>query len=108
MLRPHGNTSSHPRQRCVVAYRVILQLAWGPPPEGRPLACHVGCDNKSCLNPAHGRWGSHKDNARENKLLRAFKAALDELPSRQRAAFIAMEHPCRPLLDCQGFWRPAV
>lgn len=45
----------------VVASRLVCFLAHGPAPEGKPHALH-SCDNPSCCNPAHLRWGSQHDN----------------------------------------------
>ena len=41
--------------------RLVLEQAQGPPPEGKPLACHT-CDNKRCCDPNHLYWGSAGEN----------------------------------------------
>lgn len=41
---------------------VSLRLFAGPPPAGKPFACHT-CDNPNCVNPGHLWWGSTQDNA---------------------------------------------
>ena len=46
----------------LVASRVSAFLAYGPPPEGKGNAIH-SCDNPSCCNPKHLRWGNQKDNS---------------------------------------------
>lgn len=103
MVRPYSNWRSHPDQPCMVAYRLLLHLVWGPPPEGRPLACHVACDHHRCMNATHGRHGSHADNYHEWRLLRELYDALEELSPQEREAYLALHHPCRALLAGQGF-----
>ena len=50
MLRPWSDWGSRPNQPCRVAFRVLMWLCWGPPPEGH-IACHMACDHHGCLNP---------------------------------------------------------
>ncbi|WP_442800462.1 HNH endonuclease signature motif containing protein [Sphingopyxis sp. 113P3] len=45
----------------MLAHRVACTIAHGSPPEGKASALH-SCDNPPCCNPAHLRWGSHKEN----------------------------------------------
>lgn len=55
--------------RNVVASRISCFLAHGAPPQGRKNSLH-SCDNPSCCNPSHLRWGNQHDNvqdARERK-----------------------------------------
>lgn len=108
MVRPCGNTKTnkarHPgMQRAVVAFRLVLWLAWGTPFEGAE-ACHFACDHHGCMNPVHGRWGTHAENMAELEVLKEFKTALQCLPPNQRAAFVESDHPAHPLLFNQGFW----
>lgn len=107
MLRGWSNTTHHPTQRCVVAFRVVMWLCWGPPPTPksdlevpRTLACHVACDHHRCLNPTHGRWGTVHQNMHEWRLLREYRRLVLSLPAghAHRAA-----HPCHDLLANQGF-----
>ena len=42
------------------AYCIVLELATGITQEGKQ-ALH-SCDNCTCCNPSHLRWGSHQDN----------------------------------------------
>ena len=49
--------------RNAVASRVACALTYGPRPQG-VHALH-SCDNPSCCNPSHLRWGSHTDNMRD-------------------------------------------
>lgn len=108
MVRPEATEKRtwgvprHKGQRSVVAFRLVLWLTWRPPEAGE-IACHLGCDNHMCLNPAHGRWGTQADNEYENSLLAPFKAQLAQQPVQDRASFIKHHHPTRHLLARQGF-----
>lgn len=55
MLRPWANWRCHPDQPCMVAFRLLMWLTWGPPPGPGYFACHMACDNHQCMNPTHGR-----------------------------------------------------
>lgn len=46
--------------RTTGAHRIALILETGEAPEGA-LALH-SCHNRICVNPAHLRWGSYRDN----------------------------------------------
>lgn len=46
------------------AHRILCLLTHGQPKDPRMLAMHV-CDNPSCCNPAHLRWGTDSDNTRD-------------------------------------------
>lgn len=54
LVRPWSDCKGHKRQPCRVAFRILLWLVWGPPPD-KHIACHMACDHKQCMNPAHGR-----------------------------------------------------
>jgi hypothetical protein len=103
-VRPWADTRSHRRQPTMSAFRLLLWLVWGPPPTPKHQACHFACDNHRCMNPAHGRWGTHRDNAREHVALSRFKATVGALPRHLRNKFSAIVHPVRTLLRRQGFW----
>ena len=45
----------HPTPTPCAVHRLVCWYAWGPPPEGRPEACHFCCDVKECVNPRHLR-----------------------------------------------------
>ena len=47
--------------KSIFVYRVALELAVGPPPEGKPMACHK-CGHRWCVNPDHLYWGDSRDN----------------------------------------------
>lgn len=69
----------HSRQ--VSAHRFSAELAYGIPPEGAE-ALH-SCDNKSCVNPAHLRWGTHAENmqdAADRGLMFSPKASVTHCP----------------------------
>ena|SRR5215203_5679271 len=46
------------------AHRFALTISVGPSPIDKPLAIH-SCHNRKCCNPAHLRWGTHKENMAE-------------------------------------------
>jgi hypothetical protein len=48
----------------VPAHRVVCILAHGQPPSARPFVLH-SCDNPSCVNPHHLRWGDAKENSND-------------------------------------------
>lgn len=54
------STFGYGRFNRIGAHRVALWLALGEEPEGRH-ALHR-CDNPPCVNPAHLRWGTHRQN----------------------------------------------
>lgn len=41
--------------------RMVLERTQGPAPKGRPLCLH-SCHTPACINPAHLRWGTAKEN----------------------------------------------
>lgn len=53
--------------RCCGAHRIFLCIAKGEPPIGLPFALH-SCDNPSCCNPSHLRWGNHTENMHDRAL----------------------------------------
>jgi hypothetical protein len=59
------------------AHRVSYELHFGPIPAGM----HVlhSCDNRRCVNPAHLRTGTHKDNMRDRALRKRTFLAQGEL-----------------------------
>lgn len=67
-----------------LAHRVVTALVYGLPKEG-DLALH-SCDNPSCINPEHLRWGSNKDN-------------MDDMIFRKRAG--GEKHPRAKLTEIQ-------
>lgn len=46
------------------ASHVVLEAMGRPRPKPHSLALH-SCDNPRCVNPAHLRWGSHKENMKD-------------------------------------------
>lgn len=64
------------RARPITAHRFAATISHGAPLPGQH-ALH-SCDNKGCVNPAHLRWGTHRDNmtdAAERGRMRAPNAA---------------------------------
>lgn len=55
-------------KRMILAHRIAYEFANGDIPDGKQID-HV-CHNRSCVNPAHLRVASNKENAR-NMLLRS-------------------------------------
>lgn len=102
LLRPESTYRTRGPGNTIAAFRLVLWLTWRPPGPGE-LACHLGCDHHRCLNPAHGRWGTHKENWLEAALLGTFKEALAEQPEEERQAFTRENHPTLHLLARQGF-----
>lgn len=51
--------------RIQVVARLLCEEVYGPAPPGKPLALHnttMGCLGGLCVNPAHLRWGSRREN----------------------------------------------
>lgn len=49
--------------KTLMAHRVICEAANGPAPKRKPLALHsCGNGHLGCVNPAHLRWGTAKEN----------------------------------------------
>lgn len=44
------------------AHRFSCESVHGPAPKDKPFTLH-SCDNPSCINPDHLRWGSSSENA---------------------------------------------
>lgn len=73
----HWKANSHQRGygvfwrdgKNVRANRVALEITKGPPPFDGAMALH-SCDEPSCCNPAHLRWGTAKDNTDDRTLRR--------------------------------------
>lgn len=103
MIRPWSNVEGHSSQPCMSAFRALMYLMWGPPPNGGLLACHVACDHHRCMNPTHGRWGTHADNYWEWRLLENYYQALAEASTWQADSYKVIRHPCKGLLASQGF-----
>jgi hypothetical protein len=58
-----GYASIHYKGKRTVVHRLVATLVYGPP-EPKMYALH-SCDNKSCINPKHLRWGTAKENTQE-------------------------------------------
>lgn len=54
------------KRRNVVASRISCFLAHGSPPHASAKSLH-SCDNPTCCNPSHLRWGTQLDNVADAK-----------------------------------------
>lgn len=52
-----------PKRRPHLAHRIVCILVYGEPQPGQ-FALH-SCDQPSCINPHHLRWGSPKENVKD-------------------------------------------
>lgn len=51
------------RGKAQLTHRVACELKHGPPPAGKPMACHsLRCTTRACCNPAHLRWDTNAGN----------------------------------------------
>ncbi|GAB4813484.1 hypothetical protein N2152v2_000530, partial [Parachlorella kessleri] len=64
------------------AVRLHSLVAWwcyGHPPKDQHghqhQACHFACENKSCLNPKHLRWGTQSENQEERRSVEEYEHA---------------------------------
>ena len=48
----------------IKAHRFICESVHGPAPEDKPMTLH-SCDNPSCCNPEHLRWGNAQENTND-------------------------------------------
>lgn len=56
----------HKSGKNIIASRISCFLAHGSPPHTSAKSLH-SCDNPSCCNPLHLRWGSSQDNVNDAK-----------------------------------------
>lgn len=61
---PKGYGNAWINGKFIRANRYALQDSKGPPPSEDMYALH-SCDNTSCCNPAHLRWGTQKENMQD-------------------------------------------
>lgn len=84
--------------RTMAAARAMLVMTAGLPEDGKEYALHIcGNGHLSCVNPAHLRWGSLSDNAKDTAVHNAPSefmagmdpAAIDEIRSSQDLVKVA-------------------
>jgi hypothetical protein len=70
-LSPNGYGATSPeRYGTKYAHIYVCEKVHGPKPTPGSLACHapVICNQKACVNPAHLRWATRRENALDTVL----------------------------------------
>jgi hypothetical protein len=103
--------------KTVYAHREILRLSKGEPTNTNDQALH-SCDNPSCCNPSHLRWGTESQNRREardrlhnqgNQKLKPEQVVLiliDQRTNRLIAAEYAVHHDTIARIKQGRSWQP--
>ena len=61
----------------IYAHRFSCECVHGPASKYKPLCLH-SCDNPSCINPDHLRWGDNTDNMHDKRDRDRFNRKLDK------------------------------
>lgn len=78
----------------VRANRHALFITSGPPPFDDAISLH-SCDNPPCCNPAHLRWGTHKENVDDRKMRRGSLVGEDSPVATITNEIVAKIYRCR-------------
>ena len=100
--RNHPTTSTLGKEQRVLegVHRMVLWMAYGPPPHASDLAAHL-CGNPRCVNILHLAWLRQRDNL-------AFYHARGDQELRLKAGLTYLDTQRAQLDSCGGLWAACV